>query len=45
VLVNYYNGGHYQAKAGQGGVPWLTGTVHWLALSFFDWVFPGGIDI
>jgi len=38
VLVNYYNGGYYEEQAGRGGVPWLTGTVHWLALSLFDFV-------
>jgi cellobiose phosphorylase len=45
VLVNYYNGGFHEAKAGQGGVPWLTGTVHWLALSLFDLVFPSDIEL
>lgn len=45
VLVNYYNGGYYAAKDGQGGIPWLTGTVNWLALSLFDHIFPGNIRI
>ncbi|AHC15980.1 GH36-type glycosyl hydrolase domain-containing protein [Salinispira pacifica] len=45
VLVNYYNGGYYPVKDGQGGIPWLTGTVHWLALSLFDHIFPQNIRI
>ncbi len=36
VLVNFYNGGYYPEKTGEGGVPWLTGTVNWLALCLFD---------
>lgn len=36
VLVNFYNGGFYPEKKGEGGVPWLTGTVNWLARCFFD---------
>lgn len=36
VLVNFYNGGYYPEKAGEGGVPWLTGTVNWLSLCLFD---------
>lgn len=36
VLVNFYNGGYYPEKKGEGGVPWLTGTVNWLARCFFD---------
>jgi cellobiose phosphorylase len=32
VLVNFYNGGFYKEKKGEGGVPWLTGTVNWVAL-------------
>lgn len=45
VLVNYYNGGYYSYKAGEGGLSWLTGTVHWMVMSFFDHIFPNGIDI
>ncbi len=41
VLVNFYNGGYYPEKEGEGGIPWLTGTVNWLALCFFD--FPENI--
>lgn len=36
VLVNFYNGGYYPEKAGQGGIPWLTGTVNWFAMIYFD---------
>lgn len=36
VLVNFYNGGYYPEKAGEGGIPWLTGTVNWIASAFFD---------
>ncbi len=45
VLVNYYNGGYYEDKAGNGGIPWLTGTVCWLALSLFDYIVPKGLTI
>jgi cellobiose phosphorylase len=45
VLVNYYNGGYYEYKAGEGGIPWLTGTVHWMVMSFFDHVLPKNVDI
>lgn len=45
VLVNYYNGGYYQDKEGNGGIPWLTGTVCWLALSIFDYILPQGLKI
>jgi len=38
VLVNFYNGGFYPEKAGEGGIPWLTGTVNWIALCFFDFI-------
>ena len=38
VLVNFYNGGFYPEKEGEGGIPWLTGTVNWLALCYFDFV-------
>lgn len=45
VLVNYYNGGYHKEKEGNGGIPWLTGTVCWLALSLFDWIIPGNLTI
>lgn len=45
VLVNYYNGGYYKDKAGNGGIPWLTGTVCWLALSLFDYIIPKELTI
>lgn len=45
VLVNYYNGGYYKEKEGNGGIPWLTGTVCWLALSLFDYVIPKKLTI
>lgn len=45
VLVNFYNGGYYKEKAGEGGIPWLTGTVNWLALSLFDFILPNNIQI
>ncbi|MGL1894521.1 MAG: hypothetical protein OCD02_23040 [Spirochaetaceae bacterium] len=45
VLVNYYNGGYYPDKAGNGGIPWLTGTVCWLALSLFDYIVPKKLTI
>ncbi|MBN2618685.1 MAG: hypothetical protein JXR64_10300, partial [Spirochaetales bacterium] len=45
VLVNYYNGGYYPDKAGNGGIPWLTGTVCWLALSLFDYIIPNSLNI
>ena len=45
VLVNFYNGGYYKDKAGEGGVPWLTGTVNWLSMSVFDFILPQGIEI
>lgn len=45
VLVNYYNGGYYSDKAGNGGIPWLTGTVCWLALSLFDFIVPKKLTI
>lgn len=45
VLVNYYNGGYYKEKSGNGGIPWLTGTVCWLALSLFDFVIPRNLTI
>ena len=45
VLVNYYNGGYYKEKEGNGRIPWLTGTVCWLALSLFDFIIPRGLTI
>lgn len=45
VLVNFYNGGFYKDKAGEGGIPWLTGTVNWLAMSFFDFLLPNKIEL
>ncbi|MBO5401171.1 MAG: hypothetical protein J6A14_04985, partial [Spirochaetaceae bacterium] len=45
VLVNFYNGGYYKDKAGEGGVPWLTGTVNWLSMSVFDFILPQGIEL
>lgn len=45
VLVNYYNGGYYKDKTGNGGIPWLTGTVCWLALSLFDYIIPNKLKI
>jgi cellobiose phosphorylase len=43
VLVNFYNGGFYPEKAGQGGIPWLTSTVSWVAMILFDLILPRGI--
>ena len=45
VLVNFYNGGYYPRKAGEGGIPWLTSTVSWLAMILFDQVFPKGMEL
>jgi cellobiose phosphorylase len=45
VLVNFYNGGHYPRKAGEGGIPWLTSTVSWLAMILFDHVFPKNMEL
>ncbi|QEN03634.1 hypothetical protein EW093_02605 [Thiospirochaeta perfilievii] len=45
VLVNYYNGGYYKDKEGNGGIPWLTGTVCWLALGLFDFIIPKKLKI
>jgi cellobiose phosphorylase len=42
VLVNYYNGGYYDFKDGEGGIPWLTSTVSWLAITLFDVIVPKG---
>jgi cellobiose phosphorylase len=44
VLVNFYNGGHYPAHAGRGGIPWLTGTANWLAMLLFDYIIPQAAD-
>lgn len=43
VLVNFYNGGAVESKKGRGGIPWLTGTVHWLAMMLFDFIIPKAI--
>jgi cellobiose phosphorylase len=40
VLVNYYNGGYYTDKLGEGGIPWLTSTVSWLAMILFEFLIP-----
>lgn len=40
VTVNFYNGGYYPEKAGEGGVPWLTGTINWLSVAFFEFNVP-----
>ena len=40
VTVNFYNGGYYPEKTGEGGVPWLTGTINWLSLAFFEFGLP-----
>jgi cellobiose phosphorylase len=45
VLVNFYNGGFYPEKAGEGGIPWLTSTVSWVAMILFDLVLPRGIPL
>lgn len=45
VLVNFYNGGYYPEKSGQGGIPWLTGTVNWLVMILFDQIFPRKIKL
>lgn len=45
VLVNYYNGGHYPHKAGDAGLPWLTSTVSWLAMAYFEDVLGQGIEL
>lgn len=42
VLVNYYNGGYYDFKDGEGGIPWLTSTISWLAITLFDVAIPKG---
>ncbi len=43
VLVNYYNGGYYPEKEGEGGIPWLTSTVSWLAVILFEEMIPTGL--
>lgn len=45
VLVNFYNGGYYPQKAGQGGIPWLTGTVNWFAMIYFDQIAHNQIEL
>lgn len=45
VLVNFYNGGFRPEKEGEGGIPWLTGTVNWLALCLWDFVLPRGLQV
>jgi cellobiose phosphorylase len=45
VLVNFYNGGYHPRKSGEGGIPWLTSTVSWLAMILFDLAFPKGIEL
>lgn len=45
VLVNFYNGGFYKEKAGEGGVSWLTGTINWLSMSLYDYIIPRGLDL
>jgi len=43
VLVNFYNGGFYEAKKGEGGIPWLTGTVNWISRIVFEELLPKGL--
>ncbi|GAB6088424.1 GH36-type glycosyl hydrolase domain-containing protein [Spirochaeta dissipatitropha] len=45
VLVNFYNGGAVESKKGRGGIPWLTGTVHWLAMMLFEFIIPQKIEV
>ncbi|MCX7948755.1 MAG: hypothetical protein N2509_01435, partial [Treponemataceae bacterium] len=45
VLVNFYNGGYYPERAGEGGIPWLTGTVNWVALCLWDYLLPLGLSV
>jgi len=40
VLVNFYNGGYYDYKRGEGGIPWLTGTANWLSRIVFEHLVP-----
>jgi cellobiose phosphorylase len=43
VLVNFYNGGYYDYKKGEGGIPWLTGTANWLSRIVFEHLVPKGL--
>jgi cellobiose phosphorylase len=43
VLVNFYNGGFYDYKRGEGGIPWLTGTANWLSRIVFEHLVPKGL--
>jgi len=43
VLVNFYNGGYYDHKKGEGGIPWLTGTANWLSRIVFEELLPRGL--
>lgn len=45
VLVNFYNGGYYPERAGEGGIPWLTGTANWIALCLWDYLLPLGVSV
>lgn len=45
VLVNFYNGGFYKEKAGEGGISWLTGTINWLSMSLYDYIIPQALDL
>lgn len=43
VLVNFYNGGYYDYKKGEGGIPWLTGTANWMSRIVFEELIPKGL--
>jgi cellobiose phosphorylase len=43
VLVNFYNGGYYDYKRGEGGIPWLTGTANWMSRIVFEELIPKGL--
>ena len=43
VLVNFYNGGYYESKKGEGGIPWLTGTANWMSRIVFEELLPKGL--
>jgi len=43
VLVNFYNGGYYDYKRGEGGIPWLTGTANWMSRIVFEELIPRGL--
>jgi len=43
VLVNFYNGGYYDYKKGEGGIPWLTGTANWVSRIVFEELLPKGL--